>query len=93
MCPEAYHKMCEAKGLLLEFGRGDDTVGNPHRARISQFELVELILLSRLDRQFPVEQFEPKASQSAVPSPPSEECECCFADALPERTIQCAAGQ
>ena len=27
------------------FGRGDDAVGNPHRAQISQFELLELILL------------------------------------------------
>ena len=32
---------------------GDDTVGNPHRARISQFELFELILLMKLDKQFP----------------------------------------
>ena len=36
-------------------GRGDDTVGNPHRAQISQFELV---LLLKLDKQFPVERFE-----------------------------------
>ena len=43
---------------LLGFGRGDDTVGNPHRAQISQFELVELILLLKLDKQLPVEQFE-----------------------------------
>ena len=28
-------------------GRGDDTVGKPHRARISQFELFELVLLMR----------------------------------------------
>ena len=28
---------------------GDDTVGNPRRARISRFELFELILLSKLD--------------------------------------------
>ena len=26
--------------LLLHIGRGDDTVGNPHRAQISQFELL-----------------------------------------------------
>ena len=39
-------------------GRGDDTVGNPHWAQFSQFELFELILLSKLDKQFPVEQFE-----------------------------------
>ena len=28
----------------LCFGRGDDTVGNPHRAQISQFELFELFI-------------------------------------------------
>ena len=51
-------------------GRGDDTVGNPHRAQISQFELFELILLLKFDKRFPVEQFEAAASQSAaVPSP------------------------
>ena len=55
-----------------ELGRGDDnTVGNPHRAQMSQFELVELILLLRLDKQFPVEQFEATIPQSTVPSPPS----------------------
>ena len=52
------------------FGRGDDTVGNPHRAQISQFELFELILLLKSDKRFPVERFEAAASQSAVPSPP-----------------------
>ena len=45
-------------------------VGNPHRARIVQFELFELILLLKLDKQLPVEQFEATVSQSAVPSPP-----------------------
>ena len=40
------------------FGRGDDTVGNPHRAQMSHFELFELILLFQLDKQFPVEQIE-----------------------------------
>ena len=38
------------------FGRGDDTVGSPHRAQTSRFELFERILLWKLDRQFPVEQ-------------------------------------
>ena len=38
---------------------GDDTVGNPHRARISQFELFELILLLKLDKQLSIEEFEP----------------------------------
>ena len=27
---------------FLSLGRGDDTVGNPHRAQISRFELFEL---------------------------------------------------
>ena len=39
-------------------GRGHDTVGNRHRARISQFELFELILLLKLNKQLPVAQFE-----------------------------------
>ena len=51
-------------------GRGDDAVGSPHRAQISQFELLELILLLKLDKQFPVEHFEATVSRSAVPSPP-----------------------
>ena len=53
------------------FGRGDDTVGNPHRGQISQFELFELVLFLKLDKRFPVERFETTASQSTVPSPPS----------------------
>ena len=52
------------------FGRGDDTVGNPHRAQIYQFELFELILALKLGKQFSVEQFEATVSQSTVPSPP-----------------------
>ena len=41
-------------GGSRHLGRGDDTVGNPHRAQISrstisQFELFELILLLKLD--------------------------------------------
>ena len=53
-------------------GRGGwfDTVGNPRRAPIVQCELFELILLLKLDQQFPVEWFEATASQSTVPSPP-----------------------
>ena len=35
--------------------KADDTVGNPNRAQISQFELFELILLLHLDKQLPVE--------------------------------------
>ena len=42
-------------------GSGDDTVGNPHRAQIVQFELFELILLLKLDKQLSVEQFEATA--------------------------------
>ena len=34
---------------------GDDTVGNPHRAQISQFELFKLILFLKLGKQYPVE--------------------------------------
>ena len=49
--------------------KGDYTVGNPRRAQISQFELFELILLLKLYRQFPVEQFEATVSQSTIPSP------------------------
>ena len=30
------------------FRRGDDKVGNPHRAQISQFEFFDLILLLKL---------------------------------------------
>ena len=40
------------------FGRRDDTVGNPHRAQISQFDFFELVLLLKLVKQYPVEQFE-----------------------------------
>ena len=50
--------------------RGDDTVGNPHRAQISQFEFFELILSLKSDKQFPVEQFETTVSRSTVPSSP-----------------------
>ena len=52
-------------------GRWDDTVGSPHRAQISQFELFELVRLPKSDRRFPVEQVEAAVSQSTVPSPPS----------------------
>ena len=48
--------------------RGDDTVGNHHRAQFCQFEFFELILLLKLDERFPVEQFEATVSQSTVPS-------------------------
>ena len=53
------------------FGRGDDTVGNPHRPQIYKLELFELILLLEFDKQFPVERVDATVSQSAVRSPPS----------------------
>ena len=37
---------------------------------MSQFELFELILLLKLDKQFPAEQFEATVSQSAICCPP-----------------------
>ena len=49
--------------------KGGDTVGNPHRAQVSQFEPFELILLFKIGKKFPVEQFEATASQSTVPPP------------------------
>ena len=52
-------------------GGGDDTVGNPHRAQISRFELFELILLLKADQRFSIERFEATVCQSAVPFPPS----------------------
>ena len=54
----------------LCFGRGDDTVGHPHRTQICQFESFELILLSKSDERFPVERFMATVSQSTVPPPP-----------------------
>ena len=51
-----------------DFGRGDDTVGDPHRAQISQFELFELfelILSLKLNRRFPVEQIRGRSSDSS----------------------------
>ena len=59
----------EAQRPRRKFGRGDDTVGDPHRAQISQFELFELLLSSKLDNEFSIERFEPTVSQSTVSSP------------------------
>ena len=43
-----------AAACAAALGRGDDTVGNPHRAQISQFEFFEFIfLLLKLDKQLP----------------------------------------
>ena len=54
----------------MPFRRGMLLLETLIRAQISQFELFELILLLKLDKQFPVEQFEAAMSQSTVPSPP-----------------------
>ena len=57
-------------GLKERVGRGHDKVGNPHRVQKAQFEFVEFVfLLSRLDKQLSIEQFEPTVSQSTVSSP------------------------
>ena len=61
---------CCSRRSPTRLGRGDDAVGNPHRARISQFELFELILLLKLDNRLPVERFEATVSQSTVSSSP-----------------------
>ena len=55
---ESWTRTCEIQDSVCEpavVGRRDDTVGNHHRAQISQFELFELTLLLKLDKQFPVE--------------------------------------
>ena len=63
--PPSWQRVCASH----DFGRGDDKVGNPHRAQLSQFELFELIILLDLEQQLSIEQFEATASQSTVPSP------------------------
>ena len=67
-----YYVMLQGAGASSseEVGRGDDTVGNPLRARIYRFELVELVLFLKLDEQLRVEPLEATVSQSTVPSPP-----------------------
>ena len=45
-------------------------VGNPHPAQIAQFELFELVAVSELYNQFPVERFQATVSQSTVPFAP-----------------------
>ena len=45
------------------------TVGNPRRAQIVQSDIIELVLILRLDKRFPVEQFDAAVSQSTVTSP------------------------
>ena len=71
LCCMLYHSLCYTMFFLIpttEVWRWDDTVGNPRRAQISQFELFELSLLT-LDTHFSIEQFEPMISQSTVSSP------------------------
>ena len=63
---------CQARAAI--FGRGGRSGRKPlsssnFRAQIYRFALFELILLLKLDKRFPVEQFEATASQSTVPSP------------------------
>ena len=60
-----------ARVFPTRFRRGDDTVGNRHRAQIYEFEFFELILLLKLDKRFPVERFEVAVSQvnSTLPPP------------------------
>ena len=42
--------------LVLE-RRGYDTVGNLHRAQIYRSELFELVLVSKVEKQFPVTRY------------------------------------
>ena len=62
----------ESKSCISTLGRGVDTVGNPHRAQISLFDLFELVLLLKVDKQSSTEQLEPTVSQSSTVSPPSK---------------------
>ena len=59
------------EGHCVKFGRGDDTVGHPHRAQIFRFELFELVLLLKLGT-VPCRAIRGNSivSQSTVPSPP-----------------------
>ena len=60
------------------FGGGDDTASSSSnssirafRAQIAQFELFELILLLKLGKQFPAEQFEATVISVKSTLPPS----------------------
>ena len=70
----------------LDVRRGDDMVANPHRTQISQFEFFEffLSLIETIGKQFYIEQFEPRVSQSTVSFPPSQDVQlnCAYADGL-----------
>ena len=50
------------KSACIQVRRADDTVGNPHRAQICQFEFFELFLLFNVDNHLSIEQFELTAS-------------------------------
>ena len=52
--------------IIMILGRGNGAVGNPHRARIYQLELFEQVLSSKVDKQFPVEQFETHPKRSCM---------------------------
>ena len=55
---------------------------------MSQFELFEFILLLKLDKQLPVEQFEATVSQSAVPSPPIHKRAASWRPEVPEGEVR-----
>ena len=59
-------QIVRGSGTVAKVGRGDDTVGNPRRAQTLQFEPFELILLSKLGKQLPVEQFEATVSRTTA---------------------------
>ena len=61
--------LIELRFLHSSFSSSDFSI-RAFRAQISQFELFELVLLLKLDKQFTVEQFEATVSQSTGPSPP-----------------------
>ena len=79
--PQQHTTGTQHTAWIEAIGRGDDAVGNPGRARISQFDLFELGLLLKLDNQFPVEHFEPTVSQSTssplrIPTAKAETAPC-----------------
>ena len=54
-CSNPLHRSESPQDFLSQrcFGRGDDTVGSPHRAQVPPFELFELVLLLKLGKQLP----------------------------------------
>ena len=52
--------------IFIYIARGDDTVGNPHRAQIMQLESFELIPSLNLDQQVSIEQFEATVSHTCT---------------------------